>query len=133
MISCAFTIGVVLEARALHAFVVTTSPRAPRGISPTLGDARYKYHPKPLGRSRWAPEIRPGPFSIGGQSEAVGGLSREERAALNIPDGLVRLSVGLEDPADIRDDLARVLEVVRSAAREAGSSTVPLSKEARVP
>lgn len=41
------------------------------------------------------------------------GLSKEERASLGIADGLVRLSVGLEDPADIRDDLARVLEVVR--------------------
>jgi cystathionine gamma-synthase len=41
------------------------------------------------------------------------GLSKEERAALGIADGLVRLSVGLEDPTDIRDDLARVLEVVR--------------------
>jgi len=45
------------------------------------------------------------------------GLSKEEREAINIPDGLVRLSVGLEDPTDIRDDLARVLEVVRSASR----------------
>jgi cystathionine gamma-synthase len=45
------------------------------------------------------------------------GLSKEEREAIGIADGLVRLSVGLEDPTDIRDDLARVLEVVRSAAR----------------
>jgi len=41
------------------------------------------------------------------------GLSKEERAALGIHDGLVRLSVGLEDPADIRADLSRVLQVVR--------------------
>jgi cystathionine gamma-synthase len=45
------------------------------------------------------------------------GLAKEERAAIGIADGLVRLSVGLEDPTDIRDDLARVLEVVRTSAR----------------
>ncbi|MDF2696333.1 MAG: Cystathionine gamma-synthase, partial [Labilithrix sp.] len=45
------------------------------------------------------------------------GLSKEEREAIGIADGLVRLSVGLEDPSDIRDDLARVLEVVRTATR----------------
>jgi len=45
------------------------------------------------------------------------GLSKEEREAIGIADGLVRLSVGLEDPTDIRDDLARVLEVIRTAGR----------------
>lgn len=45
------------------------------------------------------------------------GLSKEEREAIGIADGLVRLSVGLEAPTDIRDDLSRVLEVVRSASR----------------
>ncbi len=54
------------------------------------------------------------------------GLSTEERAALGIRDGLVRLSVGLEDPTDIRDDLARVLEVVR---RE--TSSPPSTNRAR--
>ncbi|MBX3224121.1 MAG: aminotransferase class I/II-fold pyridoxal phosphate-dependent enzyme [Labilithrix sp.] len=49
------------------------------------------------------------------------GLAPEERAAIGIADGLVRLSVGLEDPADIRDDLARVLEVVRSASKRAAA------------
>ena len=44
------------------------------------------------------------------------GLAPEERAAIGISDGLVRLSVGLEDEADILADLARVLAVV-SAAR----------------
>jgi O-succinylhomoserine sulfhydrylase len=34
-------------------------------------------------------------------------LEPEARAALDIGDGLLRLSVGLEDPADIREDLAR--------------------------
>lgn len=46
------------------------------------------------------------------------GLAPEERHALGIADGLVRLSVGIEDEADIRADLARVLAVV-TAANEA--------------
>jgi cystathionine gamma-lyase len=33
----------------------------------------------------------------------------EERARIGIPDGLVRLSVGLEAPADIIADLERAL------------------------
>jgi O-succinylhomoserine sulfhydrylase len=36
----------------------------------------------------------------------------EERAALGIDDGLVRLSVGLEDPADLIADLDQALKVV---------------------
>lgn len=43
------------------------------------------------------------------------GLSSEERAALGIKDGLVRLAVGIEDPKDIVQDLERVLAVVRDA------------------
>lgn len=57
------------------------------------------------------------------------GLSKEERAALGIADGLVRLSVGLEDPTDIRDDLARVLEVVRRAS--SGADGARETKEVR--
>lgn len=49
------------------------------------------------------------------------GLSSEERAALGIADGLVRLSVGIEDVEDIREDLSRVLAVV--AAANANAST----------
>lgn len=49
------------------------------------------------------------------------GLSREEREAIGIADGLVRLSVGLEDADDIRQDLARVLEVVKRASPNATS------------
>ncbi|MBS2019809.1 MAG: aminotransferase class I/II-fold pyridoxal phosphate-dependent enzyme [Deltaproteobacteria bacterium] len=45
------------------------------------------------------------------------GLSREEREAIGIADGLVRLSVGVEDEDDIRDDLARVLAVVESGTK----------------
>src|SRR3546814_18625357 len=36
-------------------------------------------------------------------------LQPEDRAALGIGDGLLRLSVGLEDPADIIEDLAEAL------------------------
>jgi cystathionine beta-lyase/cystathionine gamma-synthase len=36
-------------------------------------------------------------------------LQPEERAALGIGDGLVRLSVGLEDVEDIKDDLSQAL------------------------
>ena len=36
-------------------------------------------------------------------------LTPDQRAALGIGDGLVRLSVGLEDPADLLRDLTRAL------------------------
>lgn len=39
-------------------------------------------------------------------------LSPEARARLGIGDGLVRLSVGLEDPEDLREDLDRALAAV---------------------
>jgi cystathionine beta-lyase/cystathionine gamma-synthase len=38
-------------------------------------------------------------------------MTPEERAAAGIDDGLIRLSVGLEDPADLVDDLAQALGV----------------------
>ncbi len=47
------------------------------------------------------------------------GLSSEERAELGIADGLVRLSVGVEDVEDIREDLERVLDVVAGAGAKA--------------
>jgi O-succinylhomoserine sulfhydrylase len=34
----------------------------------------------------------------------------EERAKVGIGDGMVRLSVGLEDPADLEDDLTSALD-----------------------
>jgi cystathionine gamma-synthase len=37
------------------------------------------------------------------------GLSGEERARRDISDGMLRLSVGLENPADLIDDLAQAL------------------------
>jgi cystathionine beta-lyase/cystathionine gamma-synthase len=36
-------------------------------------------------------------------------LAPEARAALGIGDGMLRLSVGLEDPADLCEDIARAL------------------------
>jgi O-succinylhomoserine sulfhydrylase len=36
-------------------------------------------------------------------------LSPEQRAALGIGDGLVRVSVGLEDPADLQADILHAL------------------------
>ncbi len=40
----------------------------------------------------------------------------EERAALGIPEGLVRYSVGIEDPDDLIADLDAALAVARNAA-----------------
>lgn len=58
-------------------------------ITANLGDTRTTItHPATTTHSRIAPEAR----------EAAG-----------ITEGLIRLAVGLEDPADIRDDLARGL------------------------
>jgi O-succinylhomoserine sulfhydrylase len=39
-------------------------------------------------------------------------LKAHERVALGIDDGMVRLSVGLEDPADLEDDLDQALKAV---------------------
>jgi O-succinylhomoserine sulfhydrylase len=39
-------------------------------------------------------------------------LTPQARAALGITSGLVRLSVGLEDPADLCEDLDQALKVV---------------------
>jgi O-succinylhomoserine sulfhydrylase len=36
-------------------------------------------------------------------------IGAEERVLLGITDGVIRLSVGLEDPADLIDDLAEAL------------------------
>ena len=37
-------------------------------------------------------------------------LSPEDRAAAGITDGVIRLSVGLEDPADLMDDIGQALD-----------------------
>jgi cystathionine gamma-synthase len=57
------------------------------------------------------------------------GLSSEERATLGIKDGLVRLSVGLEDADDIIADLERVLSVVYAGARGPLATTKTAVKE----
>jgi len=41
-------------------------------------------------------------------------VGAEERAKLGITDGTVRLSVGLEDVADLIDDLAEALDAAAS-------------------
>ena len=46
-------------------------------------------------------------------------VGAEERARLGITDGTVRLSVGLEDVADIIDDLSQALDAAAPAARAA--------------
>lgn len=46
-------------------------------------------------------------------------VGAEERARLGITDGTVRLSVGLEDVADIIDDLSEALDAAAPAARAA--------------
>jgi O-succinylhomoserine sulfhydrylase len=38
-------------------------------------------------------------------------LTAEERGRLGIDDGVIRLSVGLEDPADLQEDLGRALRI----------------------
>jgi len=47
-----------------------------------------------------------------------GDVPREQRARAGVTDGLVRLSVGLEDPADVIADLAQAIEVATSVAKE---------------
>ena len=59
------------------------------------------------------------------------GLSSEERASLGIADGLVRLSVGIEDVEDIREDLARVLAVVASAKTKTKTKTKTVESSAK--
>lgn len=43
-------------------------------------------------------------------------IGADERARLGIGDGVLRLSVGLEDPADLEDDLARGLNAAREGS-----------------
>lgn len=54
-------------------------------------------------------------------------LSDEERQQLGINSGLVRLSVGLEDPLDLQDDIARALDFAAIRADRA----VPISRHWR--
>jgi cystathionine gamma-synthase len=59
------------------------------------------------------------------------GLTSEERAALGIRDGLVRLAVGVEDADDIREDLERVLRVVSDDSNTKSKSSDTTKKAAR--
>jgi O-succinylhomoserine sulfhydrylase len=49
-------------------------------------------------------------------------LTPDQRAALGIGEGLVRLSVGLEDPRDLVEDLSRGLDAAREPSSRRGSS-----------
>jgi len=42
-------------------------------------------------------------------------IGAEERARLGITDGVVRISIGLEDPADLTEDLLNALAAIRLA------------------
>lgn len=46
-------------------------------------------------------------------------IGPEERARLGITDGVIRLSIGLEDEADLIDDLAQALDIVAAPSRQA--------------
>jgi O-succinylhomoserine sulfhydrylase len=43
-------------------------------------------------------------------------IGAEERAKLGINDGVIRVSIGLEDPEDLKDDLAQALATIAPAA-----------------
>ncbi len=47
-------------------------------------------------------------------------IGAEERAKLGITDGVIRLSVGLEDVEDMKDDLAQALATISDVATAAG-------------
>ena len=46
-------------------------------------------------------------------------IGPEEREKLGITDGVIRLSIGLEDPEDLKDDLAQALAVIHHATAQA--------------
>jgi O-succinylhomoserine sulfhydrylase len=46
-------------------------------------------------------------------------IGAEERAKLGITDGVIRLSVGLEDVEDLKDDLGWALGTIRHASSQA--------------
>jgi O-succinylhomoserine sulfhydrylase len=46
-------------------------------------------------------------------------IGAEERAKLDITDGVIRLSVGLEDVEDLKDDLAQALSTLSNVAAQA--------------
>ena len=46
-------------------------------------------------------------------------IGPEERAKLGITDGVIRLSVGLEDVEDLKDDLTQALRTLRNTTAQA--------------
>ena len=48
-------------------------------------------------------------------------IGAEERAKLGITDGVIRLSVGLEDPQDLKDDLAQALDTISASRARAAA------------
>ena len=44
-------------------------------------------------------------------------IGEQERARLGITDGVIRVSIGLEDPEDLKDDLRQALDRLNAAAR----------------
>ena len=46
-------------------------------------------------------------------------IGADERARLGITDGVIRLSVGLEDVEDLKDDLARALATIGNVTAQA--------------
>jgi O-succinylhomoserine sulfhydrylase len=46
-------------------------------------------------------------------------IGPEEREKLGITDGVIRLSIGLEDPEDLKDDLAQALAMIHHATAQA--------------
>jgi hypothetical protein len=56
----------------------------------------------------------------------------EQRRAAGISDGLVRLSVGLEDPADVIADLTQALAAAHAAVNTPAVETKPLTAAAQL-
>jgi O-succinylhomoserine sulfhydrylase len=48
-------------------------------------------------------------------------IGPEERARLGITDGVIRLSVGLEDADDLKDDLMQALAAIGQATAQAAA------------
>ncbi len=72
------------------------------GLMPNVGDARsLVIHPATTTHAQLKPEAR---------------------IKAGAPDDLIRLSVGLEDPADLIDDLAQALKAAERAAKAAGTT-----------
>ena len=71
--------------------------------------ARAPAHPAQAGHPRAEPRRRRDAWSREPRLTSHKGLSAEERAALGIPDGFLRLSCGIEDADDIIADLEEAL------------------------